>query len=60
MSGVIDSAGQQWEPCNHCGEYTRYQDLEIGPSPLWPDYDFVDLCPICYDKFKTGMLTTER
>ena len=28
MSGVIDSTGQQWEPCHVCGKHVRFpQDL---------------------------------
>ena len=46
MSGVIDKYGQ-WEHCCHCGDFVLIQDLVIGYSPKWPDYEWVDLCKKC-------------
>lgn len=47
MSGVITKHGQ-YEHCCHCGAFVLIQDLEIGYSPKWPEWDTVDLCPRCY------------
>jgi hypothetical protein len=47
MSGIIDSTGQQWEHCNHCGDFVEIQKLKTGWSSKWPDYEFVDLCVKC-------------
>jgi hypothetical protein len=47
MSGVVDKTGQQWEHCCQCGEFVEIQKLLYGPSPKWPEYDNVDLCPKC-------------
>jgi hypothetical protein len=30
MSGVIDEAGTQWERCNACGEWVKFDDLAYG------------------------------
>jgi hypothetical protein len=60
MSGVIVD-GQQWEHCCHCGEFIRIQDLTVGFSPKWPDYEDVDLCYKCAEELKdvqpTGVQT---
>ena len=50
MSGVIGTDGVQWEHCNHCGDWVRFEDLQYGPSSKWPEYKEVNLCPTCYEK----------
>ena len=47
MSGVILEDGVQWEHCNHCGGWVRFDEIISGPSPKWPEHPFVDLCPDC-------------
>lgn len=47
MSGVVDSTGQQWEHCNHCGDFVEIEKLKTGYSTRWPAHDWVDLCKAC-------------
>lgn len=47
MSGVIDDDGQQWEHCNHCGEFIEIEKLRPGWSTRHTEWDAVDLCPKC-------------
>lgn len=46
MSGVIDENGQQWERCNRCSDWVRFQELHFEePSDA---YDCGrDLCGDC-------------
>lgn len=46
MGVVID--GQQWENCNGCGTFTKFQDLGyLKPTPVWNCG--LDLCVRCAD-----------
>ena len=46
MSGVIDKNGQQWEPCNECGDYVRIENLYYSPTKSYPNEN-VDACHKC-------------
>jgi len=52
MSGVITKSGQ-YEHCCHCGAFVLIQDLKIGYSPKWPEWENVDLCPKCYRELQS-------
>ena len=48
MSGVIDSAGRQWECCNSCGRRVLIEHLFYEkPSPKFRGGR--DLCESCWD-----------
>lgn len=47
MSGVIDSKGQQWERCNRCGRYVKFQSLRYERKSVKYQYGR-DLCGRCY------------
>ena len=32
MSGVVMENGQQWERCNICGEYVKFEKLKYIPK----------------------------
>jgi hypothetical protein len=49
MSGVIDKNGQQWEHCNACGAWVKFQDLAYEPPSEEHKYGR-DLCPKCVRK----------
>ena len=47
MSGVIDEDGQQWERCNRCAGFTKFQDLQYEEPSEQFEYGR-STCPSCY------------
>lgn len=47
MSGVIDENGQQWERCNRCAGFTKFEDLQYEERSEQFEYGR-DICPSCY------------
>lgn len=46
MAGVVDLDGQQWERCNECSKWVKYEDLKYA-EPTPEHKHGRDLCPRC-------------
>jgi len=50
MAGVIDKNGQQWERCNKCGKWVKFEKLKYGEKTI--EFPFGrDLCSNCFNGF---------
>jgi hypothetical protein len=47
MSGVIDEDGQQWERCNGCARFVRFEELKYEQPTTRFRYGR-DLCRACW------------
>lgn len=59
MSGVVDDNGVQWERCNECSKWVRYEELRYK-EPSAEHQHGRDLCPRCEVALRLARLVKRK